>query len=257
MRRPSEPAHPPSKRSSKNEEASSSSQPAASTPVIQVEIEDDEVAEAKYDRWATGKGKTAQEPSKIWRSQQGGTLWLGGLPVASTVHKFPAATLQVCCFSKPVKAKGGVQLPNAMMITIAPSTKRSREAGWPLIKQTLFAAEDVFVHCMAGRHRGGGIAVLCRALLANESLEEAETAIAKVRDIDLRGLWQDHIIAEWMASMKAHIHGRTALTAYHRVHGYSTQPHPLDGHRGGSPMPSQAAGREGHGSTDATTHHHR
>lgn len=206
LRRPSEPAHPPSKRSRKNEEASSSSQPAAPTPVIQVEIEDDEVAEAKYDRWATGKGKTAQEPSKIWRSQQGGTLWLGGLPVASTAHKFPAATLQVCCFSKPVKAKGGVQLPNSKMITIAPSTKRSREAewrvGWPLIKQTLFAAEDVYVHCMAGRHRGGGIAVLCRALLANESLEEAETAIAKVRDIDLRGLWQDHTIAEWMASMK-------------------------------------------------------
>ena len=47
-----------------------------------------------------------------------------------------------------------------------------------------------------------GIAVLCRALLANESLEEAETAIAKVRDIDLQGLWQDRTIAEWMASMK-------------------------------------------------------
>ena len=206
LRRPSEPANPPTKRAGRNGEASSSSHPAAPTPVIQVEIEDDEVAEAKYDRWATGRGKSAQEPSKIWRSQQGGTLWLGGLPVASTVHKFPAATLQVCCFSKPVKAKGGVQLPNSMMITIAPSTKRSREAewrvGWPLIKQTFFAAEDVYVHCMAGRHRGGGIAVLCRALLANESLEEAETEIAKVRDIDLRGLWQDHTIAEWMASMK-------------------------------------------------------
>lgn len=55
---------------------------------------------------------------------------------------------------------------------------------------------------MAGRHRGGGVAVLARSVLAQESLEASEAVIKQKRDIDLPGLLRDHIVGPWLADMR-------------------------------------------------------
>lgn len=93
-----------------------------------------------------------------------------------------------CIQDHVVQDKGGVQLPNAMNMTVAPSAKKEREAqwrlAWPVMKATLQSGEDVLVHCVAGKHRAAGVSVLARSLLAKESLEEAEAAISQVREID-------------------------------------------------------------------------
>ena len=58
------------------------------------------------------------------------------------------------------------------------------------------------MHCMAGRHRGGGVAVLARSVLAQESLDASEAAIKQKRDIDLPGLLRDHTVGPWLADMR-------------------------------------------------------
>jgi len=73
------------------------------------------------------------------------------------------------------------------------------------------SGEEVLLHCVAGKHRAAGIAVLCRAVLCGESLIEAENHIKQVRRIDLPGLVKDKSIGEWLAEMKR----STTLTAPH------------------------------------------
>ena len=98
---------------------------------------------------------------------------------------------------------------------IAPSSVRDRtpqwRVQWPLIKNTVQSGEEVLLHCVAGKHRAAGVAVLCRAVLCGESLMDAEAHIKTVRRIDLPGLVKDKSIGEWLAEMKR----TTTLTAPH------------------------------------------
>ena len=71
------------------------------------------------------------------------------------------------------------------------------------------SGDDVVVHCMAGRHRGGTIAVICRALLANESLDDAERHILQRREIEVIPSHAE--MAEWVRDVGT----RTRL---HRLH---------------------------------------
>jgi len=124
----------------------------------------------------------------------------------STKDRFPSITLQVVCFHQQLEDKGGIQLPGSMVCHVCPSDRRAREpqwrVAWPLIKNTLLAGESVLAHCMAGRHRGGGVAVLARSVLAQESLEASEAVIKQKRDIDLPGLLRDHTVGPWLADMR-------------------------------------------------------
>ena len=200
--KPPEPKYPPKKKAKVTLPTSS---PAAPLGTEEQELED------RYDHWATSRGRTAQRPSPIWRSLQGGTLWLGGIPTnKATVVRFPRATLQISCFHQSVPDKGGVYLPNSINMTVAPSSKKTRAGewrlAWPVLKATLGSGEDALLHCVAGKHRAAGVAVLARSLLANESLEQAEKEISKVRTIDMPGLLKDYTVGPWLAEMKRTSH---------------------------------------------------
>ena len=134
-------------------------------------------------------------------------------------------TLQVVCFHQSLQAKGGIQLPGTMVCHVCPSDRNGREpqwrVAWPLLKNTLLAGESALIHCVAGRHRGGGVAVLARAILAQESLDESEAAIKAMRDIDLPGLLRDHTVGPWLSEMRRSSHMNQPLPT---VVGYIATP---------------------------------
>lgn len=155
-----------------------------------------------------GKGKKAAEPpTLIFSNNQGGQLWLAGLPRQHTLDQFPSTTtLQVVCFSQEVEAKGGVCLPGALLLRICPSSKRDREGqwkiSWPTIRNTLQAGEVAVLHCVAGRHRAAGLGALLRAILMEESVDESASWIQQRRNIDMASLFRDHSIKEWIHNTK-------------------------------------------------------
>ena len=155
--KPPEPKHPPRKKARTKLPIQEDPPAVELTPAEQA-LED------RYDMWATRKDRTAQRPSPIWTSPQGGTLWLSGLPTKETVARFPPATLQISCFPQPVAAKRGVLLPRSINMTVAPSKQKVRDSqwrlAWPVMKTSLQSGEDVLLHCVAGKHRAAGIAVL-------------------------------------------------------------------------------------------------
>lgn len=160
----------------------------------------------KFDRLATTKGRSAQAPTAIFRSNAGGVLWLAGLPTAKTAAQFPRVALQIQCFHEELSRRGGVQLESTLHMTVCPTDTRSRTAqwrvAWPCMKQSLFAGDSVLLHCiMAGRHRAAAIGVLSRALLAKETIPEANTHIMKSRDIELHKIAYDRGVGTWLKEM--------------------------------------------------------
>ena len=224
--KPPEPDHPPpayARSQAASPPPAKKARPPVRAPAPVLPTEEQQL-EDQFDHWATGK-KTAQRPTPIWKGPQGGTLWLSGLPVASTRDRFPQVTLQIVCFHQSLQVKGGVQLPGTMVCHVCPSDRSGREpqwrVAWPLLKNTLLAGESALIHCVAGRHRGGGVAVLARSILAQESLDESEAAIKKMRDIDLPGLFRDYTVGPWLAEMRRSSYMNPPLPA---VVGYLATP---------------------------------
>ena len=66
------------------------------------------------------------------------------------------------------------------MFKIANPHPRHRQSWHDVFRNvlnTVMSGDDAVIHCVAGRHRGGTTAVMCRALLANESFNDAERQI--------------------------------------------------------------------------------
>lgn len=101
--------------------------------------------------------------------------------------------------------RGGVQLESTLHMTVCPTDTRSRTAqwriAWPCLKQSLFAGDSVLLHCMAGRHRAAAIGVLARAILAQETIPEADTYISQRRNIELHKIAYDRGVGTWMKEM--------------------------------------------------------
>ena len=68
--------------------------------------ESGEALDAHLELLGVGTG-LAQAPTCVWTSRKGGKIFLAGLPMAHTVHRFPKAALQVCCFPMARRAAGG------------------------------------------------------------------------------------------------------------------------------------------------------
>lgn len=85
---------------------------------------------------------------------------------------------------------------------MAPTHKANRDSQWkevwPLIRQTYLGGESTIIHCMAGRHRAAGITVLVRSLLQDCTLEESDSAISKLRDIEFSKFMKTEHVAEWI-----------------------------------------------------------
>lgn len=120
----------------------------------------------------------------------------------ATLEAFPAVSLQVVCFSEPLERRGGVRLPGAQCMTMAPTDQANRDAQWkdlwPLLRQTYFGGEAALIHCMAGRHRAAGITILIRSLLQDCTIEDSDSAISAVRDIEFSKFMSTRHVAEWL-----------------------------------------------------------
>ena len=190
--------------------------------------------EEHFDNLAGGGKRAAEPPTMIYSNQEGGQLWLAGIPRQQTLHQYPpSATLQIVCFSQEVEQKGGICLPGALLLRVCPASKRDREGqwkiSWPTIRNTLQAGETAVLHCVAGRHRAAGLGVLLRAILMDQGVDEAASWIRQRRNIDMASLFKDPGVREWihstrrsysmvppfpetdgfMATLKSHVHLKT------------------------------------------------
>ncbi len=170
-----------------------------------------EEAEAKFNRLATTRGKTAQCPTRIYSNQEGGALWFGGLPTVDTAPHFPVVSLQIHCFEGSIQKRGGIVLPDALHLILLPTGVDHRAEQWqaafPVIKATVQAGEEVLVHCIAGRHRAAAVGVLLRSIFAAESIPQADTWISQRRDIELHRIAYDRGVGSWLKEtwQKSHV----------------------------------------------------
>ena len=152
----------------------------------------------------------------MWHSKSvvHGKLVLSGLPMEETRGQFPAA-LQVCCMGKSPEQKGGVTLKTAELVRFEIANPRGRQSWHDVFRKvfnTVMSGDDAVVHCMAGRHRGGTTAVMCRALLANESFDDAERHILDRREIEVsQAMRSDKKMSEWVRDVRT----RTQLPRLH------------------------------------------
>ena len=122
--------------------------------------------------------------------------------MAGTREHFPAVSLQVKCFGDSLEAKG-VTISNATLVTIALTDMRQRDGQWkehwPTIRQSVHANEEVLLHCMAGRYRAAGLAILVRALLSGTTIAESHAAVVKgLRDIEFENLIAKQHVSNWI-----------------------------------------------------------
>ena len=69
---------------------------------------------------------------------------------------------------------------------------------WPAVKNTVWHDDNVVVHCIKGRHRGAFLGILCRALLAGESIEDPNHHVESRRDTELNKVIRDQGIRKWL-----------------------------------------------------------
>lgn len=150
-----------------------------------------------------GRG-SAQAPTVIWESQRGGRLYLSGLPMATTAHRFPSVSLQVRCLPHGPGRRGGVTLPGAHLMTFAAAYASERSTQWaevfPAIKNSLWAGDAVLLHCVKGRHRAAfaGVLCLCRALLEGETIDDANKFVEARQNTELRKVVQYKGMRTWL-----------------------------------------------------------
>ena len=59
------------------------------------------------------------------------------------------------------------------------------------MRQSIESGDAVITHCMAGKHRAAGLAVVMRAVLAKESLADANSAVQARRYIEINKLLEN------------------------------------------------------------------
>ena len=146
------------------------------------------------ERLGVGTG-TAQAPTCFWTSRKGGKIFIAGLPMRRTVDKFPTTALQICCFPNGPESRGG-DPSGAQLMTFEAACSQERSEQWtdvwPAVKHTVWNGDN------EGRHRGAYLAVLCRALLAGESIEAANRYIEDRRDTELHKVIKDQGMKKWL-----------------------------------------------------------
>ena len=121
------------------------------------------------------------------------------------------------CMAKSPERRGGVTLKGAELVTFEITYPRGRQSWHDVFRKvfnTVMSGDDVVVHCMAGHHRNGTTAVMCRALLANESFDDAERHILQRREIEVsQAMRSDKKMAKWVRDVGT----RTRLPRLHPI----------------------------------------
>eukprot|EP00438_Fugacium_kawagutii_P021873 Skav233042 [mRNA] locus=scaffold909:1189508:1199209:- [translate_table: standard] len=162
----------------------------------------EEAMDRRLEQLGVGGGKTAQAPTIIWESVRGGRLYLSGLPTRATAAQFPEVALQVCCFLGGPECRQGVTLRGAQLMTFSAAYASQRSEQWrelwPAVQHTLFAGDSVLMRCMKGKHRAAFTGILTRALLAGETIDEANRHVESLRDTELRKVTRERGMAQWL-----------------------------------------------------------
>ena len=69
---------------------------------------------------------------------------------------------------------------------------------WPIAQQTLLCGGNVYVHCIAGRHRGATVAALMRSLLVAEPFADSVRYINGVRDVQIDKVLREAGVEAWV-----------------------------------------------------------
>ena len=155
--------------------------------------------------------KVCSEPGR-------GELWLGGIPrtgILADHYENKKLSLQVCCMAKVpgdivVDAKDGegsrgCVVPGCILFKFEVSHEVKRMEDWRRISgrvvSSIRSGDNGLVHCMGGVHRAPVGAAMFRAVLHDESFDEARNAIEAVRQVEFNkslprigGLWIEQAI---------------------------------------------------------------
>ena len=137
--------------------------------------------------------------AKVCKS--GGELWLGGLPTEDYLPPAPEGgfALQICCMASAPedrtiddKKKGTrtrrVTMPRVIVVNLNMDNPEVAAKNWPgvskLVVRSMRQGDNAFVHCMAGVHRAALAGCMFRALLHDETLDEAIATVKQVRRVE-------------------------------------------------------------------------
>ena len=157
----------------------------------------DQLAQKRFER--KGTKYSPVPPSLIAKAQEeGGELWLGGLPLAENQQDLQKKniSIQVHCFRgsperKEIDGKGikasGIEIPKALILQLDMDNAERAQEEWPevmrLVVTSLFQGDNAYIHCMAGVHRAGFAGVMMRAVLHDETFKQALSQVGAVRQI--------------------------------------------------------------------------
>ena len=85
------------------------------------------------------------------------------------------------------------------MVPISYRNRRDEawKAMWSIAQQTLLCGGNVYVHCIAGRHRGATVAALMRSLLASEPFADSVRYIKSIRDVQIEKVLREAGVEAW------------------------------------------------------------
>ena len=168
---------------------------------------------SKYDKLAQkrlGRKGTKYKPappSLIAKAQEeGGELWLGGLPLAENQQDLQKKniSIQIHCFRgsperKKIDGKGikasGIEIPRALILQLDMDNAERAQEEWPDVMRLVFTSlhqgDNAYLHCMAGVHRAGCVGVMMRAVLHREKFLHAIRHVELARCIEPWGVIED------------------------------------------------------------------
>ena len=164
---------------------------------------DEHSTEHDHRRWKSqgNSRQTVAPPTLVWHAskhQDGGCLWLSGLPVEEMRTFFEAnnITLVISAMGRRIQechvgtkpSRWGWVPDNVFVVKVDVGDPDGRNVqakeAYQLLGMTLGAGENALVHCMAGVRHGALLTAAYLAALENITVEEAVQHIGRVRAIN-------------------------------------------------------------------------
>ena len=131
---------------------------------------------------------------------------LSGLPTEEYKHHYARVTLQVYCFgAKPwkriVNEQPGTVVPQAKLLRINMDHQQDAEAefeqAFQTIAQAVLAGDWVLLHDRTGTQGAAAMAVITKAVIDEQSMEEAISAISEVRALEFSQMLRHYDQIGW------------------------------------------------------------
>ena len=166
-----------------------------------------QVWDSVYDKLAKerfgqkGNKYRPEPPTMIAKvREQGGELWLGGLPLEENLPALAEKkfSLQIHCFKGGPEDRvitddrrqttvRGKEIPGALVLQLNMDKPRQAQEEWPDVAKVTYSSlhqgDNAYLHCMAGVHRAGLGGPLMRAVLHDESFDKALNTVKAVRQV--------------------------------------------------------------------------